>query len=182
MPWLATTAGLASRLKASQAGAVAADEHLQRSPPATRWVNVVRMWCLAVVGGVLLVQERAQARVKNESIYGDWYSKAQAGDPAQTPASTEPFGIALTPNASAVDLGIIQGSETAPFLVAQAELQRAELMKAFTYSPEHQGYAHFFLSTGGRDAHLGRWFIVAGRGFAPPVLLPRCRLQNHPFR
>lgn len=90
---------------------------------------------MSVVGGVLLVQERAQAFIKNESIYGDWYSRAQAADQMQT--STEPFGIALTPNASAVDLGIIQGSVTAPFLIAQAELQRKQLMQAFTYSPEH---------------------------------------------
>ena len=72
-----------------------------------------------LVGGVLVVQERVAAAVRNESRYGAWFGAASGVDADPSRAA---FGVALS-NASAVDLGVISESETAHFLVANARRQ-----------------------------------------------------------
>ena len=72
-----------------------------------------------LVGGVLVVQERVAAAVRNKSRYGAWFGAASGVDADPSRAA---FGVALS-NASAVDLGVISESETAHFLVANARRQ-----------------------------------------------------------
>ena len=113
-----------------------------------------------VVGGVLIVQERVEASINNKSLYGPWFNKAE---PVNAPVSKAPFGVALA-NGSAVELGVIPESETAPFLILQADAQVQQLRQAFTYSEQYGGYAHLFVSGQGRDAHLEfGWLLRAKR-------------------
>ncbi len=102
-----------------------------------------------LVGGVLIVQERGATSVKEMSLYGPWFQSSS--DDGR--ASEEPLGPALT-NMSPIEIGIILGSESDPFTIRKAELQRESMLKAFTHSEEHSGFVHVFKTSELRDNNL----------------------------